>query len=122
VDGQVVNGMTLPPGHGSGASTRFEAMLVDRSGAPMTGSTMTVSFQRPAAMGMMGANGTMRLYDDGTHGDRTAGDGDYCYEDFAGDFGCHGEDAAMGQYHYDFWGMDSRGDESNHMVVVVTVG
>jgi hypothetical protein len=121
VGGQVVNGMTLPRGHGNGSSTRFEASLVDLGGMPMAGVTVTMSYQRPGSMGMMGTSGTLHLYDDGTHGDRTPGDGVFCYEDSTGDYGCHAADAPMGQYHYEFWGDDAHGHQSNRMAVTVTI-
>ncbi len=120
VAGQTVNGMTLPRGHGEGSSTRFEAMLTDDRG-PLTGQTAQVRYERPQGMGMMNSSGTMMLYDDGTHGDRRAGDGLYCYEDQAGEYGCHSADSPMGEYHYNFFGMDGGGNHSNHMQVTVTI-
>ena len=122
VNGQVVNGMTVPQGHGQGSSTRFEATMTDMQGRPATGMSMQVQYQRPQGMGMMNPNGTMMLYDDGTHGDPMPNDGTYCYEDWTGDYGCHTQDSPMGQYHYEFWGMDAAGHQSNHMAVDVTVG
>ena len=83
------------------------------------GNQANMRYQRP--MGMMNQSGTMRLYDDGTHGDRTPNDGVYCYEDSDGSFGFHMMDAAMGQYHYEFWGMDSGGHDSNHMSMAITL-
>jgi hypothetical protein len=121
VGGQVVNGMTLPRGHGQGASTRFEAKIVDAQGRPMTGQTVSVRYQRPQGTGMMSSTGTMMLYDDGTHGDRVPGDGIYCYEDWAGDYGCHTASSPMGQYHYEFWGQDHGGQHSDHLTITVTI-
>jgi hypothetical protein len=71
-------------------------------------------------MGMMGgASGLMTLYDDGTHGDPTPGDGIYCYEDRQGHYGFHMGGAHMGTYQYDFYGMHDEGHESNHIAVSV---
>ena len=121
VAGVTVNGATVPRGHGSGVGTRFEARLVDASGTPAAGHTARVAYTRPNGHGSMMDGGRMTLYDDGTHGDRMAGDGLYCYEDFGGDYGCHGDNAQMGQHRYDFYGMDHSGGESNHMMVTVEV-
>jgi hypothetical protein len=121
VSGQVVNGMTLPQGHGQGVSTRFAATMVNLQGQPMSGQNVQVRYQRPQGMGMMNPSGTMMLYDDGTHGDRVPNDGLYCYEDWAGDYGCHTASSPMGQYHYEFWGQDHGGQHSNHMTVTVTI-
>jgi hypothetical protein len=120
VNGEVVNGQTLPRGHGAGGSTRFEASFVvgDR---PATGQAVRVQFDRPAGSGMMNMGGMFALYDDGSHGDRMPGDGTYCYEDTVGQYGCHTEDSRPGQYHYDFWGMHESMHESNHMRVTVTI-
>lgn len=119
VNGQIVNGQTLQRGHGEGGSTQFEAslMLGDR---PAPGQVVRVRFDRPGS-GMMNTTGTFSLYDDGTHGDRMPGDGIYCYEDLAGQYGCHTADARPGQYHYDFSGMHEGMHESNHMMVTVTI-
>jgi hypothetical protein len=121
VSGQVVNGMTLPRGHGEGASSRFEARMVDLQGRPVTGPTVSVRYQRPQGMGMMSSSGTIMLYDDGTHGDRVPGDGLYCYEDWAGDYGCHAASSPMGQYHYEFWGQDRDGRRCDPLTVTVTL-
>jgi hypothetical protein len=121
VGGQVVNGMTLSRGHGQGASTRFEARMVDLQGQPVTGPTVRVRYQRPQGMGMMNSSGTMMLYDDGTHGDLVPGDGLYCYEDWAGDYGCHTASSPMGQYHYEFWGEDDAGRQCDPLTATVTI-
>ena len=119
VNGQIVNGQTLPRGHGQGGSTRFEASLM-LGGRPAPGQVVQVRFDRPGP-GMMNTSGMFSLYDDGTHGDRMPGDGIYCYEDMAGQYGCHSEDARPGQYQYDFSGMHEGTHESNHMMVTVTI-
>lgn len=119
VNGQVVNGQTLPRGHGQGGSTRFEASLT-LDGRPAPGQVVRVRFERPGP-GMMSSTGMFSLHDDGTHGDRVPGDGLYCYEDMAGQFGCHAEDARPGHYHYDFSGMHGGMHESNHAMVTVTI-
>lgn len=124
VDGQPVNGQTFRRGFGAGSSTRFEAQLMTGDGTPAPGQMMWLEYDLPQAMGMgmgMGHHvGRIALYDDGTHGDRVAGDGLYCFEDLVGDYGCHGADAELGEYHYEFYGMHN-GHETNHMMVSVTV-
>ncbi len=120
VNGQAVNGMTITPSQAQGTNTRFEARLMGPDG-PAVGQTVRVSYQRPQGMmGMMGgSSGVMTLYDDGTHGDETPGDGIYCTEDWDGQYGFHMNNAQMGTYHYDFYGMHDDGHESNHMEVSV---
>jgi hypothetical protein len=117
VNGQIVNGQAVPRGHGH--STRFEASLMFGS-RPAPGEVVQVRFDRPG-LGMMPTTGVFSLYDDGTHGDPVPGDGIYCYEDVAGQYGCHTEDARPGRYHYDFSGMHGGMHESNHMMVTVKV-
>ena len=124
VGGQVVNGQTLETGQMHGDSTLFQAMLRDGNGGPALGHTVQVEYQTPGNGhgGMMGGQGLLHLYDDGTHGDPIAGDGIYCYEDEEGHYGFHMSSAPMGQYHYEFYGFDHDDHHSNHMNVVVTMG
>jgi hypothetical protein len=122
VAGTVVNGTTVSRDHETGASTRFEAHLVDLAGRPALGHTARIDYMRPNGHGSMMNGGRMTLYDDGTHGDRMANDGIYCFEDFGGEYGCHGANAPMGRHDYDFFGMDHSNGETNHMLVTVTVG
>ena len=112
-DGTSMHRITTP-----GGSTRFEAHLMDGTHGAV-GDQAHVRFERP--MGMMNPTGTMPLYDDGTHGDRVANDGVYCYEDADGSYGLHRMDAGMGRYRYEFWGTDPGGHDSNHMSLSVTV-
>lgn len=121
VAGVSVNGTTVSRGHGGGASTRFEARLVETSGQPAFGHAVKVTYSRAGGHGSMMNGGRMTLYDDGTHGDHVPGDGVYCYEDMTGEYGCHGDNAHTGEHRYDFYGMDHRGGESNHMTVTVNV-
>jgi hypothetical protein len=121
VSGTVVNGTTVTRGHGEGSSTRFEARLLDAAGKPAAGHTVHVGYERPGGHGAMMGGGNFTLYDDGTHGDHVAGDGLYCYEDFAGAYGCHAAGAPLGEHHWDFYGIDPMGGETNHMRVTVTV-
>lgn len=123
VAGQVMNGQTMPVGHGDGASTLFQAHLQDGDGHPVTGGVVKIRYERPPGMGMMmgAANGEFRLYDDGTHGDPTAGDGIYCFEDWQGMYGCHANGLQPGEYCYEFWGEDHYGHQSNHQDVTVTL-
>lgn len=118
VNGQVVNGETLPQGHGEGVAERFEAAL-EKDGVRMAGGSVRVQHASPGGM-MMGPP-EFRLYDDGTHGDRTPGDGLYCLEDLQGQYGCHTNQAPRGSHHYDFMGTDSQGHRSNQMRVTVTI-
>jgi hypothetical protein len=119
VNGETVNGETLPQGQDLGDSTRFEATLVGLDG-PERDLTVQVEYERPDGM-MMNADGTMLLYDDGTHGDPTPGDGIYCYEDRQGDYGFHMRDAPMGDYHYGFFATDRKERHSRHVDVIVTL-
>lgn len=120
VNGTVVNGQTLPQGHGEGGSARFEARVMS-NGMPDPRATVWMQYSRPMGMGMMHHTGRTELYDDGTHGDRVAGDGLYCLEDFQGEYGCHSSNSAVGEYHYEFHGVHHDGHESNHMTVTVRI-
>ena len=122
VAGQSVAGGTFPQGHGEGSSTRFEAELKS-NGQPAPDQMVWLEFDRPmgGGHGMMRHSDRVLMYDDGTHGDRVAGDGIYCLEDFAGNYGCHRADAEPGEYHYEFYGEHRDGHESNHMSVTVTI-
>lgn len=102
-------------------STRFEAHLT-RDGVPVSGQTVRVAYEMPTGHGMMGrSTGHFPLYDDGTHGDPTPGDGIYCYEDHAGQHGFHHPGAGHGNYHYDFHGLHPDGRETNHMTIDIVV-
>ena len=115
----VVNDQTISRSHPMGTTTRFEAMLMDDHGRA-AGYRMQMRYSLPQMMGgMMGGN--LMLYDDGTHGDHMAGDGVYSYEDMDGQYGCNRMDSPMGQYSYDFSGMDDMGHTTNHLMVTVTV-
>jgi len=119
VDGQVVNGQSIPMHH-DGTPTRFEARLhID--GQPVAGGTVYCQYDRPGGMGGMHGQGTFTMYDDGSHGDPTPGDGLYCYQDDRDQYGCHGEGAASGEYHYEFWGRHHAYGETAHQRVTVTV-
>ncbi len=120
VNGQSVDGMTLPRGHGEGETAHFEAVLMDEHGQWME-PTVWVEHHGPGAMGMMGSSSLFQLHDDGTHGDQVAGDGVYCYDDDTGQHGCHTAEAMPGEHHYEFYGMDEHGHESNHMIITVTI-
>lgn len=106
-----------------GGSTLFEATLT-RDGAPATGPEVEVHYETPMGHGggmMDGGTGSFHLYDDGTHGDPTPGDGVYHYEDHEGRYGFHHQEAGHGDYHYDFFGLHEDGSETNHMMIDVTV-
>lgn len=121
-NGQVFgDGAVFHHNHGQpGGFTRFEAHLwLDGFHAP--GEVMQVRYGRPQGMGMMSGPGMFQLYDDGTHGDRIAGDGIYCLKDPDGAYGFHHAEARHGQYRYEFYGFHHTGLESNHRVITVTV-
>lgn len=122
VGGQVVNGQTMQSGHMNGGSTFFQATLTGSNG-PALGKNVQVRYQTPGGGmgGMMGGEGILHLYDDGTHGDPIAGDGIYCFDDRQGQYGFHMQNAPHGQYHYEFYGLDHDEQHSNHMNVVVTI-
>lgn len=124
VNGQNVTNSSWNPSSDPAQSTRFEARLL-RNGMPAIGEMVYVTFDRPQGMGsMMGMNrqGRFALYDDGTHGDPTPGDGIYCFEDFTMDYGFHHSDCPYGEYRYEYFGQDHQGHESNHMRVTIQVG
>ena len=114
----ILDGMSVHRATAAGGNTRFEAYLMDGTRAAV-GDHANVRYERP--MGMMNQSGSMGLYDDGTHGDRVRNDGVYCYEDSDGSFGIHMIDARMGQYHFEFWGTDPGGRDSNHMTLAITM-
>jgi hypothetical protein len=120
VGGQTVNGQTIQHGHMQGTNTFFQARLHDGN-QPALGQTVQVKYQWPGGMGMMHRQGTVTLYDDGTHGDWQAGDGIYCLEDFQHQAGFCGQGAPYGTYHYEFWGQHHAGQQSNHVEVSVTI-
>ncbi len=103
-----------------GGLTRFEAHL-RLDGVPAPGQVMQVRYERPQGMGMMNGPAIFELYDDGTHGDRIAGDGIYCQEDHEGAYGFHHAAARHGEYRYEYYGFHNAGLESNHHVITVTV-
>jgi len=117
VDGQTVNGMTMPAVHGGGP-TRFEARL-ELDGRPATGGVVYCDYDRPG-MGMH-RQGRFTMYDDGTHGDHTPGDGLYCLQDDLREYGCHGDGAGPGDYHYEFWGEHPAHGATAHRQVTVVV-
>jgi len=122
-NGQVVNGQTMHAGQMNGGNTLFRATLTHQNGSPAPGQTVQVHYQFPGnGMGsMMGGDGILHLYDDGTHGDPIAGDGIYCLEDGAGQYGMHGQHGQHGEYHYEFYGFDQQDHHSNHVMVWVNI-
>lgn len=120
VDGESVNGQTLPLGHGDGGSTRFEAEMMS-NGSREPDATVWMQYDRPKGMNMMRHRGRIQLHDDGTNCDRVAGDGLYCFEDFEGEYGCHSARANMGEYHFEFYAFHEDGHESNHMTITVKI-
>lgn len=118
VDGQVVNG-TEVPARDEGPPTRFEARL-EADHRPVTGGVVYCQYERPDGHGMH-RQGVFTMYDDGTHGDHTPGDGLYCLSDDRSQYGCHGDGAGPGTYHYEFWGRHPSWGETAHHRVTVTV-
>jgi len=121
VDGQSIGGQTVRAADTRTGHVRFEACLTDRLGNPAPRGRVRLEYQVPGRMGMMHRVGQFMLYDDGTHGDITPGDAEYCYEDIMGEFSCHGTDSPMGPYHYGFCGIDEHGEQGNHVTVTVTL-
>lgn len=122
VNGEVVNGESFQVGQMTGASTFFQATLMGPNGT-VPGEAVRVQYRVPhqGPGGMMDgpAQGLMTLYDDGSHGDPTPGDGIYCYEDQQGLYGFHMHGAAAGTYHYEFFGVDHNQHHTGHMSVDV---
>ena len=118
VDGRSVNNAVIQPG--SGTSTLFTATLVDPAD---TSRMRTVEMDYPvhSHMGMMEDRSTLKMYDDGTHGDPTPADGVYCYLDVDGHIGPHDDDCPRGQYLYRFHGTDLHGHDTNWVECGVTV-
>ena len=122
IAGQDVTNGSWSRGNHNPGSTRFEATL-HRDDMPALGEMVFVEFDHPQGMnGMMGQSGRFELYDDGTHGDRAAGDGLYCLEDSGMGYGFHHGGASHGQYHYEYFGQDHQGNESNRLHVLIQVG
>jgi len=113
--GESIGGQTIRMGENNG-TIRFEARLVDHRGNPAPSQRVRVEFNVPG-MGMMHRTGSFMLHDDGTHGDLMPHDGVYCYEDAAGEYGCHGSNAQPGEYHYEFCGVGPGGHETNRIGV-----
>ena len=120
VNGQSINGQTIHIGQNLDGTVRFEACLLDSRGNQVSNHNVRVEFDMPG-MGMMHHRGDFLLHDDGTHGDLIPHDGIYCYDDSAGEYGCHGSNARPGDYQYDFCGINSNGHESNHINVNVVL-
>ncbi len=120
VDGESVNGKILPRDHGMKVSTRFEAVLTVPDGVIESGAVW-IHYERPGRMSMMHDTGTFMLHDDGTHGDLIPNDGEYCYEDSVGTYGCHGMENPEGEYQYNCYGVDEDGHETNHINLRVTL-
>jgi hypothetical protein len=121
VNGQSLDGLAIRSGEHDG-TVRFEARLADAHGNPVSDHRVRVRVEMPGGMGSMHHHmDEFFCYDDGTHGDLTPGDGLYCYEDADHEYGCHRADAQPGDYHYDFCGVDAHGQESNHMVMSVSL-
>ena len=98
-------------------SVRGDKLVIRRACAVGRDRTMMRAHQHCSA----GSPYRHGVDDDRTHGDRMPGDGISRYEDLAGQYGCHTEDARPGQYHSDFSGMHGGMHESNHMMVTVTI-
>lgn len=112
ISGVNVMNSTIAPGEGN--STLFSAF----PSRVEPGLQVMMQFRTPS---MMGGMRSQMMYDDGTHGDRVAGDGQYCYEDVNGNPGMHMQNAMMGNYNFEFYCENSKGDHSSHMNAWVDV-
>jgi hypothetical protein len=92
---------------GMGSSTLFHA----RPTSVPPGLTVWVHYQGPSMM--MHGSGDWMMYDDGTHGDPKMGDGEYCYQDL-NQMNLHMHNAISGHYTFDFYCMDSSGEQGEH--------
>lgn len=105
-------------GPGSGP-TRFEARL-HVEGRAAIGGVVSCQYEPPGGMGMHG-RGSFAMYDDGARGDGVPNDGLYCFQDDLEEYGCHGDGAGHGDYHYELWGRHASFGDSSHLRVTVTV-
>lgn len=96
IDGVEVANRTIERGMGS--ATLFRA----RPSTSMPGLMVHVDYDAPGSM-MGGRHGSMMLYDDGSHGDPHAGDGEYCYEEHGEMMGMHAGGAMPGHYGFEFY-------------------
>jgi len=108
---------------GTGEPSLFR-VHVDGPGGPSTIQRVVLNYSQPGSNHhggrmMGGFSGTAFFYDDGTHGDDVPGDGIYHFMDPDEDIGCHGIEAPLGEYHYEFWCEDDFGQRSN--VAAVTI-
>ncbi len=123
VDGLSLDGQDFQQESHTGP-VRYEARLADHSGNPIAGGQVQVRYGISGMMGHMNGYsyiGEFYCYDDGTHGDPIPGDGIYCFDDSAQEYGCHAVGALPGEYHYEFCGFDQHGHESNRMDVTVNL-
>jgi hypothetical protein len=118
IDGQSVNGATIPPG--SGPSSLFTVSLANPQDQSSV-ARVQMDYTQHSPMGMMGETMTVDCYDDGTHGDMVPGDGTYSYMDVDGHVGPQYNDCVAGQYVYMFHGTDTMGQHTNAVECSVTV-
>ena len=74
--------------------------------------TVWVKFSGPSMMNP--GSGMFQMYDDGSHGDRIPGDGEYCFENFNEAPRIHMGNAMSGHYTFEFYCQDSSGNHSMH--------
>ena len=122
----VPSGIAITQGHGRSQSrmkltARFQQAA---GGAPIQEGYCDYSHQRQQTMGgMMQHRGQFRLWDDGTHGDQTPGDGIYCNEGLFSDMmrftgmPMHNMDETIGDHEGEFYCVDEGGRESNRVTV-----
>lgn len=123
VDGQSLAGQDIQRGSHTGPM-QFEARLAGRHGNPISGGQVQVRYGTSGMMGHMDQYmhmGEFNCFDDGTHGDPVPGDGIYCFADSTQEYGCHGADARLGEYRYEFCGFDQHGQQSNRMEIRVNL-
>lgn len=129
LSGQVmINGADMTTSHNNSNSNynrndrmTFKAMFKDSDGND-TIKKAVVSYS--VNMMMMDHSGEITMWDDGTHGDMTPGDGWYHMEDEMGEMmlmmGIQWEQM-MGDYDFEFYCFDEDGNESNHYKVDLSI-
>ena len=106
IGGQNVTNTAINSGMGN--STLFVA----RPSRVEPGLTVWVKFKGSSMMST--GSGMFQMYDDGTHGDRIPGDGEYCFENFNEAPRMHMGNAMSGHYTFEFYCQDSNGNHSSH--------
>ncbi len=125
----LINGSNIADGTVSGPnrtdSITMKAQFSDPQGKnTIQRAVVTYSHASHAGMGMMDHMGQITLWDNGTHGDHTPGDGWFEMEDEMDDMMTrmgHNWNQIMGHYDFEFYCVDDDGNESNHISVHMDV-